>query len=158
MQLPPLSYFKMIKIPRNNFCLSNWLILPKSLTFPSNFIKPLRTPTLLTPAEGEVPQLKFSSTLRSCVYFEFVDSSRKFLKMLVPLSRLFVCLCLCSLVRGHGRLMDPPARNSMWRFGFPNPVNYNDNELFCGGYAGEYLNRDVKNRKRCYFRTSFVNS
>ena len=39
-------------------------------------------------------------------------------------------------VEGHGRLMDPPARNSMWRFGFPNPVNYNDNELYCGGYAG----------------------
>ncbi|KAF2898910.1 hypothetical protein ILUMI_07266, partial [Ignelater luminosus] len=38
-------------------------------------------------------------------------------------------------VKGHGRLMDPPARNSMWRFGFPNPVNYNDNELFCGGWA-----------------------
>lgn len=33
--------------------------------------------------------------------------------------------------------MDPPARNAMWRFGFPNPVNYNDNELFCGGYAGQ---------------------
>lgn len=32
--------------------------------------------------------------------------------------------------------MDPPSRNSMWRFGYPNPVNYNDNELFCGGYAG----------------------
>lgn len=32
--------------------------------------------------------------------------------------------------------MDPPARNAMWRFGFPNPVNYNDNELYCGGYAG----------------------
>lgn len=28
---------------------------------------------------------------------------------------------------GHGRLMEPPARNAMWRFGFPNPVNYNDN-------------------------------
>ncbi|KOB74812.1 putative chitin binding domain protein [Operophtera brumata] len=28
---------------------------------------------------------------------------------------------------GHGRLMDPPARNSMWRFGFPNP-----NEGKCG--------------------------
>lgn len=41
-----------------------------------------------------------------------------------------------SAVNGHGRLMDPPARNAMWRFGFPNPVNYNDNELFCGGYAG----------------------
>lgn len=41
-------------------------------------------------------------------------------------------------VDGHGRLMDPPARNSMWRFGFPNPVNYNDNELFCGGYAVQW--------------------
>lgn len=50
------------------------------------------------------------------------------------------CLFLIQMVRvsGHGRLMDPPARNSMWRFGFPNPVNYNDNELFCGGYAVQY--------------------
>lgn len=39
---------------------------------------------------------------------------------------------------GHGRLMEPPGRNAMWRFGFPNPVNYNDNELFCGGYAGRW--------------------
>ncbi|XP_046680181.1 uncharacterized protein LOC124367421 isoform X2 [Homalodisca vitripennis] len=45
-------------------------------------------------------------------------------------------------VSGHGRLMDPPARNSMWRFGFPNPVNYNDNELFCGGYAVQYEQND----------------
>ncbi|ODM90326.1 hypothetical protein Ocin01_16356, partial [Orchesella cincta] len=35
---------------------------------------------------------------------------------------------------GHGRMMNPPARNTMWRFGFPSPVNYNDNELFCGGF------------------------
>lgn len=40
-------------------------------------------------------------------------------------------------VRGHGRLMDPPARNAMWRLGYPNPVNYNDNELYCGGFVGE---------------------
>ena len=33
-------------------------------------------------------------------------------------------------VKGHGRLMEPPARNAMWRFGFPNPVNYNDNGEF----------------------------
>lgn len=26
----------------------------------------------------------------------------------------------------------------MWRFGYPNPVNYNDNELFCGGYAVQW--------------------
>ncbi|XP_059483213.1 uncharacterized protein LOC132201236 [Neocloeon triangulifer] len=46
---------------------------------------------------------------------------------------------------GHGRMMDPPARNSMWRFGFPNPVNYNDNELFCGGYAVQWM----QNRGQC---------
>jgi len=48
-------------------------------------------------------------------------------------------------VRGHGRLMDPPARNAMWRFGYPNPVNYNDNELFCGGFAVQW----EKNKGRC---------
>lgn len=48
---------------------------------------------------------------------------------------LFIMLNIKQFVDGHGRLMDPPARNSMWRFGYPNPVNYNDNELFCGGYA-----------------------
>ncbi|XP_031837172.1 uncharacterized protein LOC116428990 isoform X2 [Nomia melanderi] len=48
-------------------------------------------------------------------------------------------------VHGHGRLMDPPARNSMWRFGYPNPVNYNDNELFCGGYAVQW----VQNEGQC---------
>ena len=35
----------------------------------------------------------------------------------------------------HGRLVDPPARGTMWRLGFSTPPNYNDHELFCGGYA-----------------------
>ncbi|XP_060528858.1 uncharacterized protein LOC132703549 [Cylas formicarius] len=48
------------------------------------------------------------------------------------------CLHLVHHAAGHGRLMDPPARNSMWRFGFPNPVNYNDNELYCGGYSVQW--------------------
>lgn len=52
---------------------------------------------------------------------------------------ILIALNIANLVKGHGRLMDPPARNSMWRFGFPNPVNYNDNELFCGGFAGTTL-------------------
>lgn len=56
---------------------------------------------------------------------------RRFLEVAI------LVLQLLYMVEGHGRLMDPPARNSMWRFGFPNPVNYNDNELFCGGYAGK---------------------
>jgi hypothetical protein len=32
----------------------------------------------------------------------------------------------------------------MWRFGFPNPVNYDDNEVFCGGYGGNTLMTSFK--------------
>jgi len=35
-------------------------------------------------------------------------------------------------------LTDPPARNAMWRYGFGNPVNYNDNELYCGGFSVQW--------------------
>ena len=38
---------------------------------------------------------------------------------------------------GHGRLLDPPGRNTMWRQGFDNPVNYNDDEVYCGGFGGK---------------------
>merc|ERR1719483_244395 len=41
-------------------------------------------------------------------------------------------------VRGHGMLTDPPARNAMWRYGYSNPVNYNDNELYCGGFSVQW--------------------
>ena len=36
-------------------------------------------------------------------------------------------------MHGHGRLIDPPSRSSMWRYGFNNPPNYDDNQLYCGG-------------------------
>ena len=26
----------------------------------------------------------------------------------------------------------------MWRFGYLNPINYNDNEVFCGGAAKQF--------------------
>ena len=26
----------------------------------------------------------------------------------------------------------------MWRFGYVNPINYNDNEVFCGGAAVQF--------------------
>eukprot|EP00794_Sanderia_malayensis_P016055 gene16055-17677_t len=48
-------------------------------------------------------------------------------------------------VLGHGRLIDPPSRNAMWRFGFDNPPNYNDNELNCGGFSTQWQ----KNKGRC---------
>ncbi|KAK7107063.1 uncharacterized protein [Littorina saxatilis] len=42
-------------------------------------------------------------------------------------------------VWGHGMMIDPPQRSSMWRYGFPDsPANYQDNELFCGGYDQQW--------------------
>ncbi|CAB4064275.1 unnamed protein product [Lepeophtheirus salmonis] len=53
-----------------------------------------------------------------------------------------ICLLLISFLsqeaESHGRLMDPPSRNSMWRFGFINPINYNDNENYCGGVTVQF--------------------
>lgn len=46
---------------------------------------------------------------------------------------VFIILGLATIINGHGYIQDPPSRNSMWRFGFNNPKNYNDNEQFCGG-------------------------
>jgi hypothetical protein len=34
----------------------------------------------------------------------------------------------------HGHLVDPVSRSSMWRRGYNTPVNWNDNEVFCGGF------------------------
>ena len=52
------------------------------------------------------------------------------------------CICLVAFLvvvpppcEGHGRLLLPASRSSMWRMGFNNPPNYQDNELWCGGYA-----------------------
>jgi len=55
---------------------------------------------------------------------------------MVPFLLLFPFLL--GLVRGHGYLAEPPARNAMWRYGFLNPVNYNDNELYCGGFSVQW--------------------
>lgn len=57
---------------------------------------------------------------------------------------LILCLCVVGL-NGHARMMDPPARNSMWRLGYSNPTNYNDNEVFCGGFGVQFL----RNKGKC---------
>lgn len=48
--------------------------------------------------------------------------------------KILIVLSLISSICGHGRLIDPPSRNSAWRYGFPNPPHYTDNELNCGGF------------------------
>lgn len=50
----------------------------------------------------------------------------------------FLLLYTVREISSHGRLMVPPARNCMWRYGYPNPVNYDDNQLYCGGHAVMY--------------------
>lgn len=50
----------------------------------------------------------------------------------------FALLVLCGLITqslGHGRLMEPVGRSSAWRLGYNVPRNYDDNALFCGGFA-----------------------
>ncbi|CAH1185401.1 unnamed protein product [Phyllotreta striolata] len=49
------------------------------------------------------------------------------------------------LTDGHGRLIEPPSRASAWRYGFDTPHNYNDHELFCGGFTRQW----VKNEGKC---------
>ena len=49
-------------------------------------------------------------------------------------SLVTILMMLVARTDGHGRLIEPPSRSSMWRFGFKTPVNYDDNQLFCGGY------------------------
>jgi len=43
-----------------------------------------------------------------------------------------------SEVKPHGRLIEPPSRSTMWRYGFNTPPNYNDHELYCGGYSRQW--------------------
>ena len=50
------------------------------------------------------------------------------------LFKILVAFTLVSSIVGHGRMIDPPSRNSAWRVGFPNPPHYTDNELNCGGF------------------------
>lgn len=54
---------------------------------------------------------------------------------------LWCCVALACLwggADGHGRLVEPPSRASAWRFGFDTPHNYNDHELYCGGFSRQW--------------------
>lgn len=51
----------------------------------------------------------------------------------VVILTLLVAIQLIGVSHGHGRILDPPGRSSMWRRGFEAPRNDNDNGLNCGG-------------------------
>ncbi|XP_033761235.1 uncharacterized protein LOC117343020 [Pecten maximus] len=57
----------------------------------------------------------------------------------------YLILCLSvfyvvnmGVVSGHGRLVKPPGRSTMWRYGYNTPPNYNDHQLFCGGFPVQW--------------------
>ncbi|XP_045215829.1 uncharacterized protein LOC123566061 [Mercenaria mercenaria] len=50
---------------------------------------------------------------------------------------MIACLYVDS-VTGHGRMIEPASRNSMWRFNYKNPRNYNDMGLNCGGFTNQF--------------------
>ena len=61
-------------------------------------------------------------------------------------------LALVNVIWGHGRLMDPPGRGTMWRYQSTNPLlqgytfipNYTDNGNNCGG-LGHQVNQGTDN-------------
>ncbi|KAL7727099.1 hypothetical protein ACLKA6_017375 [Drosophila palustris] len=53
---------------------------------------------------------------------------------------LFCIVISCYVYSGdaHGRLIEPPSRASAWRYGFQTPPDYNDHELYCGGFTRQW--------------------
>lgn len=47
-----------------------------------------------------------------------------------------VVLLECGIltVMGHGMLLNPVSRGSRWRYDAKATANYDDNQLFCGGF------------------------
>ena len=91
--------------------------------------------------------LKFSTSFRklrveqqaafviySCVFHLFL-SDLKLAIFEIGIIILFSNWIICAPLQGHGYLKDPPARNSIWREGFNNPVNDIDRGLNCGGWS-----------------------
>lgn len=63
----------------------------------------------------------------------------------------FECLIIANILTiimpncdGHGRLIEPPSRSSAFRYGFATPPNFNDHELYCGGFE-----RHQQNNGKC---------
>ena len=50
------------------------------------------------------------------------------------LVKILVLHTLIIGVIGHGRLISPPGRSTMWRYGYSTPANYDDNQMSCGGF------------------------
>ncbi|XP_055907060.1 uncharacterized protein LOC129942229 [Eupeodes corollae] len=57
---------------------------------------------------------------------------------MMGLKLYFVVLVFIGYVSGHGMMLDPVNRASRWREDKTAPANYDDNGLYCGGYAVQW--------------------
>ncbi|XP_045173145.2 uncharacterized protein LOC123534789 [Mercenaria mercenaria] len=58
-----------------------------------------------------------------------------------------MCVLLCTVameVSGHARLINPPGRSTMWRYGFNTPHNSDDHQLSCGGFGVQFYRNNGK--------------
>ncbi|KAJ3649525.1 hypothetical protein Zmor_021265 [Zophobas morio] len=53
--------------------------------------------------------------------------------MLRTASVVFLVFALIHEICSHGMMLKPPNRGSLWRFNYSTPINYDDNQNFCGG-------------------------
>lgn len=68
------------------------------------------------------------------------EALRESVIAMVMISVALVVLLMVLGSHEHGMLIDPVNRSSMFRYGYNTPVNYEDNQLFCGGRAVSLLN------------------
>lgn len=73
------------------------------------------------------------SRLSDNVYAKIAHNWQFFMMIGVLMHAIGIC-------NGHGRLIEPPSRSSAFRYGFQTPPNYNDHELYCGGFARQQRN------------------
>lgn len=78
-----------------------------------------------------------------------------FSQNLAARNKIRKCLCIAFMVivignffvgevSAHGRLIEPPSRASMWRYGFDTPHDYNDHESYCGGFTRQWQRNNGK--------------
>lgn len=63
-----------------------------------------------------------------------MNRPRKMWKFVLSATIVAVIIVNSDLVSGHGMLLKPVARGSAWRYYPDAPANYEDSELFCGGF------------------------
>lgn len=68
---------------------------------------------------------------------------------------LLIVLGFVAQAAAHGRFIEPPSRASAWRFGFDTPVNWDDNELNCGGIGVSISTKFPELIEFVYQKTNF---